>query len=190
MFPPVAAEKIPHLLVSTTDSGIQDHTSLLESYRDFNDYLVEAGIQKPVVLLSDGHSSRFDESILQFLQDANIRVFIGPPDTTGVTQLLDQINQSLHTEYRNSKSQLFSKFSKINRQGFMLILAKLWGKWTTPEKIVNAARRVGITSTGLNVSYMQQSKFEQARAVEDSIIFQENMSRPQRKVCHIVEHFS
>ena len=176
MVPPVAAEKIPHLLISTTDSGIQDHTSLLESYRDFNDYLVEAGIQKPVVLLSDGHSSRFDESVLQFLQDVNIRLFIGPPDTTGVTQLLDQINQSLHTEYRNSKSQLFSKFSKINREGFMLILAELWGKWTTPEKIVNAARQVGITSTGLNVSYMQQSKFEQARAVLEDAETEESAS--------------
>ena len=169
MVPTVAAEKIEHLLVSTTETGIQDHTSLLESYKEFNNAIVEAGIQKPVVLLSDGHTSRFDESVLQFLDDEEIRLFIGPPDTTGVTQLLDQINQSLHTEYRAMKGELFTQFSKINREGFMTILSELWGTWTSPEKIVNAARRVGITNTGLDVSHMQQSKFEQARLlIEDA----------------------
>ena len=62
-------------------------------------------------------------------------MFIGPPDTTGVTQLLDQVNQSFHTEYRNAKTQMFLKFATINREGFMETLAEIWGTWTTPEKL-------------------------------------------------------
>ena len=72
MVPSVAAEKIPHLVVSTTENGIQDHKSLLDSYKEFNNAIVEAGVEKPVVLLSDGHSSRFDESVLKFLADEQI----------------------------------------------------------------------------------------------------------------------
>ena len=41
---------------------------------------------------------------------------------------------------------------------------------------MNAALRVGITSTGLNVSYMQQSKFEQARAVLEDAETEESAS--------------
>ena len=41
---------------------------------------------------------------------------------------------------------------------------------------MNAAQRVGITSTGLNVSYMQQSKFEQARAVLEDAETEESAS--------------
>jgi len=72
---------------------------------------------------------------LAFLRDKNIRLFITPPDTTGVTQLLDQINQKLHSEYRSSKSELFSPFMTINGEGFMKILAQLWPEWASKETI-------------------------------------------------------
>ena len=41
-----------------------------------------------------------DDSVLEYMQDvANIHIHIVPPDTTGATQLLDQVNHSLHSEY-------------------------------------------------------------------------------------------
>ena len=55
---------------------------------------------------TDGHSSRFNFEVLQFCREKQIRMFVSPPDTTGVTQLLDQINQKLHLEYKNSKEGL------------------------------------------------------------------------------------
>ena len=51
MLPSVAFEKITHLIVSTTEHGIQDHKSLLDSYKEFNDAIVEAGVENPVVLM-------------------------------------------------------------------------------------------------------------------------------------------
>ena len=59
MAPKDAVEKIDNLLISTTDNGYQDHTSLLACYKLFDKYLDRAGIERPVVLTSDGHSSRF-----------------------------------------------------------------------------------------------------------------------------------
>ena len=61
MAPPEAVETINNLQISTTENGMQTHSSLLNVYNFFNDYLVKNQITKPVVLLSDGHSSRFDE---------------------------------------------------------------------------------------------------------------------------------
>ena len=142
MAPAIAEEKIQHLLISTTENGFQEHESLLAAYEEFNAYLEKNKVKKPVVLLSDGHSSRFDDDVLQYLEDQQIRLFIGPPDTTGVTQLLDQTNQSLHKEYREKKGQLFSPFATVDKDGFMTILANMWDSWTTPVKLINAAKRV------------------------------------------------
>ena len=51
----------------------------------------------------------------------------------------------------------------INREGFMTIMGNVWASWAPPEKIINAAKRVGISShDGLDVNWMQQDKFETA----------------------------
>ena len=125
----------------------------------FDRYLEENNIKRPVVVLSDGHSSRFDSDVLTFLRSKNIRLFITPPDTTGVTQLLDQINQKLYSEYRSAKSVLYSSFMTINREGFMNILAELWPEWASKQTIINAGKKVGISSGGLSVEWIQEDKF-------------------------------
>ena len=162
MAPNAAAENIPHLLISTTDNGIQDHTSLPSKLQRVQRVSGRRRHSKTGGYSSDGHSSRFDESVLRFLEKEQIHLFVGPPDTTGVTQLLDQTNQSLHAEYRSKKTQLFSQLCSINHEGFMEILAEIWGTWTNPQNICNAARRVGISESVLDVTSMQQDKFEQA----------------------------
>ena len=52
-------------------------------------------------------ASRFDQKVLKFARENGIYLFLTPPDTTGVTQLLDQINQTLHSHYRTEKENLF-----------------------------------------------------------------------------------
>jgi predicted kinase len=94
------------------------------------------------------------------MQDvANIHIHIGPPDTTGATQLLDQMNHSLHSEYRGERDELFTSEMSIAREGFKTILGNVWDKWATREKLVNAAKRVGISEDGLDVDWMQKDIF-------------------------------
>ena len=95
MTPKEAVELIPNFLISSNDSGSQDHSTLLSAYQMFDCYLDESNIKHPVFVLSDGHSSRFDSDALPFLRGKN-RLFITLPDTTGITQLLGQIYQKLH----------------------------------------------------------------------------------------------
>ena len=116
------------------------------------------------MVLSDGHASRFDADVLSYLRNAKQRLYIGPADTTSVTQLLDQINQNLHCEYRKAKTDLFTSAMTINREGFMLIMAEIWKEWASRETIVASGKRVGISANGLNVDWMQQDKFDQAAA--------------------------
>ena len=108
-----------------------DHSELLSVYQMFDHYLDENSIKWPVVVLSHGHSSRFDCDVLTFLRGKKMRLFITPPGTTGITQLLDQINQKLHSEYSSTKSELFTLFMKINREGFMKTIAVLWPEWAS-----------------------------------------------------------
>ena len=163
MAPKVAVENIKNLIVSSTENGCQDHSLMLDADKRFDKYLDEENIVHPVVVLSDGHSSRFGFAVLKFLCDKSIHSFIMPPDTTGVTQLLDQsLNTKLHQEYSKKREELFTPFQTINCEGFMNILAQIWNVWAPKDVIVNAAQRVGISSTGLDVRKMQQDKFEQA----------------------------
>ena len=163
MAPKVAVAKIKNLIVSSTENGCQDHSSMLDAYKRFDKYLDQENIKRPVVVLSDGHSSRFDFAVLKFLREKLIHSFISPPDTTGVTQLLDQSpNTKLHQEYNKKREELFSPFQTINREGFMTILGEIWDVWAPKDVIINAAQRVGISSKGLDVQKMQQDKFEQA----------------------------
>ena len=52
MAPKEAVMRIPNLLISTNDSGNQDHCILLSAYQIFDRYLEENNIKRPVVVLS------------------------------------------------------------------------------------------------------------------------------------------
>ena len=89
MVPKDAADKIRNLLISTSENGVSTNETFLAAVEEFDEYLAENKIKRPVVLLSDGHSSRFEYDVLAFLRRKEIWLFVSPPDTTGVTQLLD-----------------------------------------------------------------------------------------------------
>ena len=66
-----------------------------------------------------------------------------------------------------NKANLFTDFNTLSRETFMPILANIWEKWVSKEILVNAARKVGVTTTQLSVDMMQKNKFERAADVMD-----------------------
>ena len=62
------------------------------------------------------------------------------------------------------KDQVFDG-EKVNREGFMQILAIIWDVWITKESLIKAARRVGIISFGISINDMQKDKFIRKEAV-------------------------
>ena len=113
MAPKTAVEKISNLLVSTTDSVYQDGRTSLASYKIFAKAIKQNKVQKPIVVLTDGHSSRFDADVMQFCRKEDIHLFMGLTDTTELTQLLDQVFANLHPYYSNEKDQVFDR-EKVN----------------------------------------------------------------------------
>ena len=103
MAPPEAVEKIDHLLVSTAENGVSTHETFLDAVKEFDAYLTEKNIKRPVVLLSDGHSSRLKYEVITYMFERQILLFITPPDITGVTQLLDQLNKMIHQQYKEKR---------------------------------------------------------------------------------------
>ena len=75
--------------------------------------------------------------------------FILWPDTSGATQKHKQINSQLHSKYEEMKSVMYTEYSDLKKECFINILAKVIMDWATPEKLVKAGKRVGITSKGL-----------------------------------------
>ena len=41
--------------------------------------------------------------------------------------------------------------SPIYHEGFLNIISKMWPIWSSKESITNAAKRVGISATGVNI---------------------------------------
>ena len=62
----------------------------------------------------------------------------------------------------------------------MNILAQIWNVWAPKDVIVNAAQRVGISSTDLDVRKMQQDKFEQAAKCMDTESSQAPLCTPKK----------
>jgi len=165
MVPDNVDKKIENLLVSVNDSGVSDHKTLLAGYKTLNDVLQTRGIKRPIVVLADGHGSRFDEKVMSFCQEKGLRQFILPPDTSGVTQKHDQINDRLHIKYEESKAKDFSCYAHLNREDFMTLLSEIWNQWALPVAIQKAGKKVGITASGLDVAWMDKQKFERAEAI-------------------------
>ena len=95
-------------------------------------------------------------------------MFLGPSDTTGITQLLDQMNQLLHSEYRLRKDETFSNEMTVDREGFMNILGDVWEKWSSTnfnETIRKTAKVVGVSKDGVKVDLMNQEKFQKAELI-------------------------
>ena len=149
MAPTKAVEKIEHLLISTTESGYQTGASCLGSCKYLDKILTKEGITRPIAMLTDGHSSRFDLDVLRFNQEKQMTSHVFPPDTTAVTQTLDQLNAALHSQY-NSECGKFFADNHINREVFMEILGEIWDSWTTQESIIKAWRRCDISAFGFS----------------------------------------
>lgn len=90
-----------------------------------------------MVVLTDGHVSKFDPGFRHFCHKHEIFQFLSPPGTTNFMQLNQFVN--LDSSYRDLKGNLFLD-ETVNRGSFRNILSVCWGKWKTKESILSPAR--------------------------------------------------
>ena len=113
------------------------------------------GVQKPVLVVTDGHTSRFSLDSISYLFSNT---------TIGSNQSVPT-----HTHYRKSKKNIFSNNMTIDKEEFMSILAEIWPTWPTSESIQKAAKLVGVSKDGLNIDW----KFDKAEIQSSRL--QQNM---------------
>ena len=100
-----------------------------------------------------------------FCEDASTDQFLLPPDTSGITQLHDQVNNKLHKQYEERKDKIYCGCCDINKEGFMTILGEIWEEWVTPHQLIKAGKGVGLSADSLNVNWMDRKIFEAAEAI-------------------------
>ena len=71
----------------------------------------------------------------------------------------------------------------MNKEVFMEILGNAWQKWITPKVLVNAAKRVWISATGLNVNWMDEEKFQAAKNLLEDNRTPQKKNDPNSSAC-------
>ena len=56
MAPAATVHNINHLVITTSNHGVSDYTTFIAACEEFDKYLTENEVMRPVVLTSDGHS--------------------------------------------------------------------------------------------------------------------------------------
>ena len=154
-----------HGLVTANENGVQTAESFMEHITLFDVELTKRDVPRPVVLLSDSHSSRKDTRVLELCKQLQIRLFFEPADTSGFLQALDQINKQCHERYKKEKNRfkrsrtLNHGTDSLNTADFLSILARMWPHWSCPSDRVRSFERVGITQQIINTADIDRSKF-------------------------------
>ena len=65
-------DDIENFFVSITENGVQDHKSLLQTYKFLNKILEKKGMKKPILLFPGGHTSRSDFDVANYLYEQQI----------------------------------------------------------------------------------------------------------------------
>ena len=127
MCPESAAEKIENLIISVNESGCSTGETLLAAYKELTKVIKSRkgeGAKDDVdIVVADGHLSRFNIKVMDHCAENALEQYILPPDTSGLTQKHDQINQLLHSKYNSQKKMMYTAYSDLNKECFMNILA-------------------------------------------------------------------
>jgi hypothetical protein len=157
-------------LLSNTECGVQTGESCLEAYKMLDRELTARGIPRPVVMMTDNHSSRKAEAVLAFCKKVGIRQFFEISNASGFLQALDQYNRMFHQKYRQEKERYKmarrpaggSSQVSLNIQDFLAITCAIWPFWSSPMDRRTSFRKVGIEQDSIAAGNINRSKFSMA----------------------------
>ena len=153
--------KVPNSHISVTEKGYQTGGSLLSTLKFWDRDLIRRGVPKPVVWMTDGHSSRLNLMVVRWCRENQWIMYISPPHTTGIHQPLDQIFKSWHTTFNETVQKWCNTHTgkDLDKSTFTALFSEAWSHWTRPDMIVAAFRRCGVTVAGLDAEAVDQKKF-------------------------------
>ena len=157
-----------NIAAKKTDSGWMNSLLFYEFITsDFNNYLEENKIQKPVLLFIDGASSHLTMQLSIKAEELQILLYILPPNTSHILQPADVgAFKPLKTYWRQAIHDFQSKNPSVNvhRRDVAVILAGVLQK-ITKETIINGFKACGIYP--LNPRAVDHSKLLDVRIIHE-----------------------
>ena len=164
-------------LISATEKGMQTDLSLADRYALLKKELDARNVEMPVVIATDGHSSRTGPLTEAQTDAYGLRQWLAMSDTSGWAQMWDQLFKGFHAEYnRILKTWKIGEKRKnrqlvLNPDTVMQILAVMWGRagpaWATPGMIMSAWTIVGVSATGLDPDLIPKDRLVGDRLAKD-----------------------
>lgn len=125
------ANKVPETwAIGKSDSGWMCGDTFFEYVTNvFNPWLIEEGIQKPVVLFVDGHKSHLTLHLSNFCSENGIEIIALYPNSTHILQPMDiAVFRPLKHFYRKAVVQwkMENSGNKLKKEDFAPVLKTLW----------------------------------------------------------------
>ena len=151
----MTVEKINNLLVSTTDSGYQDGRTCLASYKMFAKAVKKIKCRNLLLFLQIVIHPYMMQMWCSFVEKKTyINSWVSLTQLSWCNSLIKSL-QPTRLLFKWKRPSFWWRESK-SRGIYIQILASIWDVWTTKESLIKAARRVGITSSGININDMQK----------------------------------
>jgi len=129
--------------------------------------------QAPILLLSDGHTSRVTMAAVHRLLAHKMRLFLTPPNATELYQALDKLFQIFHAAYKATKSRLqlarraaHRPYAITRSLAVEIIGHVILNGWVDAKRVRQAFCQVGITVSGLDKFRVEESSLLPEPAAE------------------------
>ncbi|KAJ8965729.1 hypothetical protein NQ314_003935 [Rhamnusium bicolor] len=106
----------PTWIFGKSDKGWMTGETFFEYIaNDFNKWLIQEGIPKPVIVFIDGHKSHMSLSLSEFCDANGIILYALPPNTTHMLQPVDvSVFRPLKQEWRTTVRRWLNKHENVN----------------------------------------------------------------------------
>ncbi|CAK1579754.1 unnamed protein product [Parnassius mnemosyne] len=179
----IADSMPPHWVLGRSDSGWMRSDVFFEYItNDFNNWVVSNEIQRPILLLVDGHKSHMSLELSGMCEQMGIILYALPPNTTHILQPADvSVFGPLKSEWKNVVRKFLTKPENLNssvtKTNFCVIFKDCLESTNMPRNIINGFRKCGLYPFDPNA-------VDYSKCVQNTLekLNSDNSKTPQRNI--------
>ncbi|KAG5896446.1 hypothetical protein JTB14_022525 [Gonioctena quinquepunctata] len=139
----------PTWILGKSDKGWMTADAFFEYIsNDFNKWVIQEGIPKPIILFIDGHKSHMSLPLSEFCHANGIILYALPPNTTHMLQPADvSVFKPLKQEWRTTVRKWLSRQevnSSVTKLNFCPLFEETLQGTSTTDQIKNGFRKCGL----------------------------------------------
>jgi hypothetical protein len=121
----LVVKDMPNALITANETYMQTRQSFLARMKHLLVQVKARGINRPYLLIGDGHASRYSLEFFQWADAEGVHLYIEPPNTSHKLQMLDQGFKGLHDKYTEAlrRWRRAHPHERITRQVFFEVMA-------------------------------------------------------------------